>query len=901
MKKKPFLAAALLSAGCLLSAPLAAEPRLVRDFHQGSADEASGFGHGLVWKGLFYHAASDPAHGGELWRTDGTPGRGERLTDLCPGPCSAGAFPIAVFRDHLYLLANDGASGYELWRTDGVPGHEERVRDLCPGPCGSEIQPPVEMAGQLFFIAGHGSGQALWRTDGTRRGTVHVADLCTEGTCAWSGLQRLGSLLIFTVVDPTGQRIDLWRSDGTAAGTGPLPDPPSGPLPSIQAGPGPVAGGLITFWADDALWRTDGTPEGTIRLREYAELTTRPNPGYSQWPGSAAAWKGEVYWTLSDGELVRSDGTREGTVRIADINYSAPHLLPLDDEILLVSDVEPQDELWRTRGTPETTEKVVPDLGGPGNAWITELTPLGDDRAVFFIGGRDGSEDWEVWVTDATAAGTHRVEGAPPPRDVYGLLIPAGDQAFYQTGTYFLAEDLWRTDGTGAGTWKVRGLRDGPGSGGPLAQAVLGGELIFSARTGSATAPLFVSDGTPEGTRLLSRRAQWAAPLIRVGEKVYFPTLAGRGFWSTDGTPAGTRNLSPQAFGFSAPSILGDALLFGAVRETSPHGYVDVELFRTDGGRPRLVRNIDPFAIETLHHICVGEDSQLGSGVAVGNRLLFGARDGLNGRELWSTDGTRAGTRLVRDINPATPPGPPDNECGDYESRDHTGLGSDPQALVAFRNGALFTADDGETGRELWWSDGTAAGTRRVADLRPGAAGAEPHDLTVFRGAVYFFAAVEGVGEALWRTDGTEEGTELVHPLSIRGLPSWGRSLTVAGGRLYFSAYNESTGAELWSSRGTAATTGLVLDLNRGPAGSAPQFLTAVGAHLVFSATDGQHGLEPWRTDGTAAGTRLLGDIAPGRDASAPGPFSLVGGALLTGADDGVHGRELWAIGDENP
>ena len=118
---------------------------------------------------------------------------------------------------------------------------------------------------------------------------------------------------------------------------------------------------------------------------------------------------------------------------------------------------------------------------------------------------------------------------------------------------------------------------------------------------------------------------------------------------------------------------------------------------------------------------------------------------------------------------------------------------------------ALFSADDGTRGRELWITNGTFPGTRRVADLLPGPRGSAPHDLVRFGNRVYFLTTNGGLGESLWRTDGTAAGTVRVRDLTLDGHPSWGRGLTVAGSRLYFTVYNETTGAELWASTGSTS------------------------------------------------------------------------------------------------
>jgi len=271
---------------------------------------------------------------------------------------------------------------------------------------------------------------------------------------------------------------------------------------------------------------------------------------------------------------------------------------------------------------------------------------------------------------------------------------------------------------------------------------------------------------------------------------------------------------------------------------------------------------------------------------------LFAADDLVHGREVFATDGTAAGTHLVADINPKTRPNQVTNPPG---IPPRVGLSSDPSDFTALGDRAVLVADDGETGRQLWVTDGTESGTRRVSDLPPGPAGSAPHDLVVFRGVVYFIAP-HGAGEGLFESDGTTAGTLLASDLEFEGRPTRAQQLTVVGDRLFFAAFNEVTGTELWTSEGTPGTTHLVADLRRGARGSAPQNLTAVHGVLVFAADDGISGLEPWRSDGTAAGTYPLADIARGPASSSAGPFWVVGDSVLFGADDGVHGRELWEM-----
>ena len=84
----------------------------------------------------------------------------------------------------------------------------------------------------------------------------------------------------------------------------------------------------------------------------------------------------------------------------------------------------------------------------------------------------------------------------------------------------------------------------------------------------------------------------------------------------------------------------------------------------------------------------------------LGDRLLFTADDGAwsvytgtYGNELWITDGTTAGTRMVADINP-TPR--------------HS---SNPRFLTAIGDRVVFRAYEPVHGEELWVTDGTSSGT----------------------------------------------------------------------------------------------------------------------------------------------------------------------------------------------
>ena len=341
--------------------------------------------------------------------------------------------------------------------------------------------------------------------------------------------------------------------------------------------------------------------------------------------------------------------------------------------------------------------------------------------------------------------------------------------------------------------------------------------------------------------------------LTPFGGKVFFSSGA---LWSSDGTEAGTTAIPPGA-GFPHDLTLAGGQLYflssGLGDELRRIGTSDTET--------TLVKFLYPGIMQFL--------------TAIGPRLFFTAFDGDN--ELWTSDGTEAGTQQVSDIAPTS---------------------SSPRDLTAHLGTLFFSADDGAAGRELWKSDGTAAGTHRIKDILPGMGSSDPCEITSAGGLVFFVADDGLAGAELWKSDGTAAETTRMADIRPGLERSWIHEITALGDKVFFAADDGVHGVELWVSDGTETGTHLVKDAVPGAASSYPRYLTSLGyGHfLLFAAEDGSHGLEPWKSDGTEAGTTMIQDIAPGPASSTPTAFTASGSHVYFPANDGAHGFELWAI-----
>jgi uncharacterized repeat protein (TIGR01451 family) len=752
---------------------------------------------------------------------------------------------------------------------------------------------------------------------------VQVADVNTTrtgGTEEWPSATQfvdLNGTIVFAAADGR-HGTELWKTDGTAAGTSLVKDICPGVCPSLPRSL-LVVGSRIFFSAEDGahgqeLWTTDGTPAGTVMV---ADLT----PGVvGSYPYGFETIGGKLLFSVSGlvagiGELWESDGTAAGTHVLADIapglDRSSPAFLGRLGGMLLFSAWTPATgrELWKTDGTAAGTAFVADLNPGSGDS-LSGSPPYPGSSYAAVAGGRlyfqacDTDHGCELWVSDGTAAGTVLVKDIIPGGGTSGTgssspyyLVPLGAGILFEACDDDHGCELWSSDGTAAGTVMVADINPGSGRSSPRNLTVVGSRVFFNAQEETHGVELWVSDGTAAGTALVEdiqpgagHGVLWVGPSMFAalgGRLLFFADDGVHGLepWVSDGTESGTAPLADIN-----PGINGSASVFG------PSGS---ERSLVAGGRWyfRAYADGDGFEVWTSDGTPAGTARLTGindqaSGFQVvypgqlwglkalaplpGGGLFFQGDDGTAGAELWASDGTAAGTHRVADLYPGE-------------------IGSSPYEMTPLGNRVLFQAEDGVQNAGLWASDGTAAGTLPLAVFPPNQSRISEFAWTTALGGIALWA---GQDNTLWKTDGTPAGTSQVAPVTLQEPPA------LLGGSLLFSGAGAGSGQELWKTDGTAAGTVLVKDIQPGSQSSAPGVLTPAGGRVFFSAVTNAAGRELWVTDGTAAGTALVKDVLPGAGSgcssgsfdeyfSGAGIAALGNGAVFVG-DDGTHGEEPW-------
>lgn len=778
---------------------------------------------GSLAGGRLFFVACTPGQGCEVWSSDGTVA-GTRLTgEIVPGPGSPDIRQIAPTGDRAFVLAGSAlwsaspsgvellletpkirhlvagagrafflaeharTGGFEAWTSDGTAAGTRPVTRFAAKNAFGRYPSAALVAGRFYFMARHGKGNELWSVGAAPETLRRLTDFSNSQMYV-SSIRKAGSRLLFVVQGPSYES-RLWSSRGDFRTMAPLSGCAGG-CPDVQSELAPLSQGRFIFKGSDpageALWVTDGTGPGTRRLQptgRYHDLT--------QFAPLGDRMLVQLTNEYETGELWLTDGTAAGTFFVSTGGPSWSHYWGWGGPLLaaraggrlvfpILGDLEedPYGTVVSSDGSPGGLLEITRFEVGK-SSYPQQFVPLRDRLLVQTCTG-PALELLAVRGTEVTPLLSRPFDSSCGGSVLTPGMVANDDRAVFLLYDPFSGSGLWGTDGTPAGTVPL--IPIGPNL--LVSDVVRFGDrfaasVIVSDGPGLFHSQLWVTDGTPAGTAMLLDLPGLTGlyGLTASGGKLYFfdVEMNGADFWNrpwvSDGTAAGTHRLS---------SVNGR---WTGYRFTEAAGRL-FYLFLPEGGTT----------------------------------------------EIWSTDGTPAGT------GPAI--------TADAGLRE-------PQGLQEAGGRLYFAARRAPGGPPLpWVSDGTDAGTVALADVAlediPYYVVVPPKHFTELGDRVYFAASGAAHGDELWSTDGTPEGTALVKDIAAGKLGSHPRSLVAWHGRLYFRARDIAHGMELWTSDGTAEGTRLLQDISPGPSWSNPQELTVAGDSLYFSAHDGEHGRELW-------------------------------------------------------
>jgi ELWxxDGT repeat protein len=366
-----------------------------------------------------------------------------------------------------------------------------------------------------YFISDDGTnGVGLWKTDGTDAGTAKVKTI-NLGTWSNYMVERMhvsGNAIYFWADDGTNG-LELWKSDGTESGTMMIKDinpgggGSGGDYPSVVTS----VGNSIYFWADDGangfeLWKSDGTDAGTEMFKEFVTGSDGSNGVVIDLDGNSFYIIEKPEGSVQATKLWISDGTGTGTTLVKDFTTDLGTNGGIGYEKLVVgntffftamdrSEVSGDLELWKSDGT-EAGTILVKDINLVDNDGVGDLVEL--NNVLYFQSGSHSGER-ELWKSDGSETGTIKLTDLSSDgiNQINGNLYIFGNSLYFED--WF--DDVWQSDGTAAGTTAYTGLI-------PFASARLfddngitfSWQEFYDDEYGESAQQRVISDGTTTGT-----------------------------------------------------------------------------------------------------------------------------------------------------------------------------------------------------------------------------------------------------------------------------------------------------------------------------------------------------------------------------------------------------------------
>ncbi|MGE6758298.1 hypothetical protein ACQKGO_09825 [Corallococcus interemptor] len=452
------------------------------------------------------------------------------------------------------VLEEEDARGVEAQACP--PGVAARVKVVIPPSAGfgSEVTSLADVQGTLYFSTNlRDSSAVLWRSNGTDAGTVPVREFPAEplGFPRLTDLVAVGSRVFFQL-NTVATGTELWVSDGTSAGTHLVRDLTPGPAGSALSQLTEVDGRLVFFRQTQPtatepsrteLWRSDGTPTGTVRVRDFGG-----NAGLS-FNALKAGGRLLFFLARSTGTtLWRTDGTAGGTVSVRRLDAGLTFILDVGYSgatgLFLLLDGT-NYEVWRTNGTEAGTARLdsfgrytrlLGALGTSVYLWSADPVTqrLRIDRLLLSGGGKALVTTLPNPYADLPFAVPYVQRSTVSANELYFSM------AITSNGPAPLDASLWVTNGTAAGTrFLFRQLSLGDEYASPLFATGTGRVLFSGSPEGGAPQPWFTRGSVATTGQLAGPGVSSPDGFTRSGTRVYFHATDDTGrpqLWSVPAT-----------------------------------------------------------------------------------------------------------------------------------------------------------------------------------------------------------------------------------------------------------------------------------------------------------------------------------------------------------------------------
>ncbi len=410
----------------------------------------------------------------------------------------------------VFTIADDGVHGLELWVFDEKHNSLRMVKDINPNGDSNPLIFRIGLENVLLFYAYDEEGIGLWATDGSENGTVLLKRFYFIGIVArimeedWNTFERYKDEIYFSASETNNQDYELWKTDGTPEGTILVKD--INPNGSSSPNNFHIIGDRLLFHTNSGgndIWSTDGTEVNTINLTNSKDKLKTINTVV--WNSTYDFFLDSLNGKL---ELWSTDGTINGVIPLTN---NLDETLKVSSNMILVGNHLYFESLTEdgslvlniSDGTKAGTRKLktistIPNSG----IFFLSYNNIGEQKLFFYT---TENKQNSLWVTDGTVEGTIKLSSNELTSINLNKESLYTDKLFFSSFEVEKGDELWVSDGTIEGTHFVKTLsKIGNRSRIEFTSDVIEDKVLYYYKNDNGFASTWLTDGTNEGTNILN-------------------------------------------------------------------------------------------------------------------------------------------------------------------------------------------------------------------------------------------------------------------------------------------------------------------------------------------------------------------------------------------------------------